>query len=225
MFISARQWSDASLTFVVSHWHKRPFLTCETLRTSMKHLALRVIRWFEYSAGPFFECFSIRENCFGHCLVVELVVDLCCQLELHSALDLMVYLASLAHLALHLQVLLAGWLPLIQLTLLRNTTMWSQLTSTHLVPLAMNYSLVHLMQRHLLLVNSSISLTEAEMHHNGMEMLEFTMSTCFQMTLLNARYYLFPRLASMTVSIIVINVSMSLILHFSDKPDMLYFIP
>ena len=47
---------------------------------------------------------------------------------------------------------------LIWLTLLRNTTMWSQLTSTHLVLLAMNCSLVHIMRHHLLLVNSSISL-------------------------------------------------------------------
>ena len=41
---------------------------------------------------------------------------------------------------------------------LRNTTMWTQLTSTHLVPLAMNPTLVQFMRHHLPVVNSSISL-------------------------------------------------------------------
>ena len=49
--------------------------------------------------------------------------------------------------------------------------MWSQLTSTHLIPLAMNYSLMHIMRRHLMLVNPSISLQTA---HNWSRTRHFT---------------------------------------------------
>ena len=53
------------------------------------------------------------------------------------------------------------WLEIFKVNLahsLRNTTMWTQLTSTHLVSLAMNLALMWFMRHHLPAVNSSVLL-------------------------------------------------------------------